>query len=63
LTTNQSRPARAREPARLGLVLFYPAVADDELGHEILAGDPNSPRALLARKDELAAFLRGAFAP
>jgi len=47
----------------LGLVLFYPAVADDELGHEILDGDPNSPRALRARKDELAAFLRGAFAP
>jgi len=47
----------------LGLVLFYPAVADDELGREILDGDPNSPRALRARKDELAAFLRGAFAP
>jgi hypothetical protein len=47
----------------LGLVLFYPAIADDELGHEILDGDPNSPRALRARKEELAAFLRGAFAP
>ena len=25
----------------LGLVLFYPAVADDELGREILGGDPD----------------------
>ncbi len=47
----------------LGLVLFYPAVADDELGREILGGDPNSPRALRARKEELASFLRGALAP
>ncbi len=47
----------------LGLVLFYPAVADDELGREILDADPSSPRVVRARKEELTAFLRGAFAP
>lgn len=47
----------------LGLILFYPAVAEDELGREILAADPSSSRALRGRKEELTAFLRGAFAP
>ena len=47
----------------LGLVLFYPAVAEDDFGREILDADPSSPRALRGRKEELTAFLRGAFAP
>lgn len=47
----------------LALFLLYPAIAEDDFGRELLDTDPVSPRALRARKEELIAFLRGAFAP
>lgn len=47
----------------LGVFLFYPAVAPDEFGHELIGADPSSTAAMRARKTELRAFLRGAFAP
>jgi AcrR family transcriptional regulator len=46
----------------LGMVLLYPAIADD-FGREVIAADPLSDRAQRARKEELAATVRGAFAP
>ncbi len=46
----------------LGMVLLYPAIADD-FGRDVIAADPLSDRAHRARKEELAATVRGAFAP
>lgn len=47
----------------LGVFLLYPAVAPDEFGQELVGGDPTAAAAMRARKTELRAFLRGAFAP
>ena len=47
----------------LGVFLLYPAIAPDDFGRELVGGDPSAPPALRARKSELRAFLRGAFAP
>ncbi len=47
----------------LGVFLLYPAISPDEFGHELLGTDPSSQAATRARKTELRAFLRGAFAP
>ena len=47
----------------LGVFLLYPAIAPEEFGHELVGTDPSSASAMRARKSELRAFLRGAFAP
>ena len=62
-TTGTIRRIRVRHAVvnLLGLALLYPAIADD-VGADVLPGDPRSPRGRRARREELANMLRAALA-
>ena len=59
------RPIRLRHTIInfLGLILFYPAIAEDDLSQTLLGGDPRSERAINGRKEELRTLILNGLGP